>query len=232
MKIAGVSTTLLIAYILVALPWAALRGARRLRAARDGHGPAFPSRDALYKGTIVSLGLLLVLALLAAFDLGYPIFAWHPVVRRDVPAAMLALAVQFALARLSRAMHSDEQRRKSTVYFMAPRQRREWILWTTAVLLAGVAEEAAYRGVGWSVLSMTLGPSFGVLVCATAFALAHAAQGWKSGMVIFGFALVFHALVAFTQTLVLAMAVHVIYDMSIGYRISRDVRRDLESVHA
>jgi membrane protease YdiL (CAAX protease family) len=80
--------------------------------------------------------------------------------------------------------------------------------------MAGLAEEAAYRGVLVSILSYSLG-SFeaACLISATIFALSHAMQGWKSGIIIFGMALSMHALASFTGTLVIGMVVHAVYDV-------------------
>ena len=112
------------------------------------------------------------------------------------------------------------------VYFIAPRSPREWLLWTGTVLVASVAEEAAYRGVGMSILWYALGnPYAAVAICSAAFALAHWTQGWKSAAVIFVMALVMHALVAFTGTLILAMLVHGIYDLVAGYFIAKEAKR-------
>jgi hypothetical protein len=61
-------------------------------------------------------------------------------------------------------------------------------------------------------------------VSALAFAVAHAAQGWKSGVTIFAIALAMHGHVAYTRTLVLAMLVHVAYDLVVGTSVARTAR--------
>jgi membrane protease YdiL (CAAX protease family) len=77
--------------------------------------------------------------------------------------------------------------------------------------------------VGMSVLWYSLGnPWISALILAAAFAVAHAAQGWKSGLVIFCLALVMHALVEFTGSLLPAMLVHATYDIIAGLIIMRD----------
>lgn len=50
-------------------------------------------------------------------------------------------------------------------------------------------------------------------------------QGWKSGVIIFGIALVLHALVAVTGTLVIAMGVHTAYDLIVLTIVSRTRQR-------
>jgi membrane protease YdiL (CAAX protease family) len=92
-------------------------------------------------------------------------------------------------------------------------------------VLASVAEEAAFRGVGWSILRYALGnPWLSAVPLCVAFAVVHWSQGWKSGIAIFGLAVVLHALVAFTGSLLPAMAVHAIYDFVAGEQIRRQAR--------
>ena len=112
------------------------------------------------------------------------------------------------------------------VYRIAPQTSTEWILWTATVLVASISEEVAYRGVTMQILWYSLGdPWVAVLLCAVAFAAAHMAQGLKSSIFIFGFALIMHALVALTGTLILAMIIHAIYDFAAGYLISIEAKR-------
>ena len=91
------------------------------------------------------------------------------------------------------------------------------------VIAAAIAEEAAYRGVGMSILWYWLGtPWPAVIILSVAFALAHWIQGWKAGVIIFFIALVAHGLVAFTHTLVLMMFVHAAYNFIAGSMIARE----------
>ena len=53
-------------------------------------------------------------------------------------------------------------------------------------------------------------------ISALAFAVSHALQGWKTGIIIFAIGLTMHALVWFTGTLVVAMVVHASYDVMAG----------------
>lgn len=170
--------------------------------------------------------VLLFLAWRTGSGFDFDIFAAPAVTARDAVTALAALAACFVLRSLARSIHSEEERRRLMVYSLAPRTPREKALRTATVLVASVAEEAAYRGVGMSILWYALGnPWPAALVSALAFALAHWTQGWKSGIVIFCIALVFHGLVAVTGTLVLAMGVHAIYDFVAGYLIAREARR-------
>ena len=87
-----------------------------------------------------------------------------------------------------------------------------------AAVLAGIAEEAAYRGVGWQVLSWTLGDRsiVAMWILSVAFALAHRVQGWAAMVGIGVMAVLMHLLVWRTETLLVAIAVHVAYDVLVG----------------
>jgi membrane protease YdiL (CAAX protease family) len=109
------------------------------------------------------------------------------------------------------------------VYKLAPRTPRQWALWALAIACASIAEEAFYRGVGMSILWYSLGnPWISALLCAAAFAVAHSVQGLRSTVFIGLIALVKHALVAITGTLLLAMLVHAVYDLIAGWLIARE----------
>jgi membrane protease YdiL (CAAX protease family) len=214
---------LFLAYLLVLLPWMAIRSATVVRAVREGTSThQLPSREGIWLQTILTLAFLFALAWYTGRSFGFRIFALPPVGAREIAASLGALTAYFGLRVVARAVRSEEERRRMVVYFIAPRQPREWLLWGGTVVAASIAEEAAYRGVGMSILWFATGnPYFAATVCAVAFALAHWTQGWKSAAVIFAMALVMHGLVAFTGTLVLAMLVHGVYDFVAGYLIAR-----------
>ena len=240
MQLPGTPSLVFLLYLLVLLPWLAIRSARRLREAREaqeasaGQPVQVLPRERIWIGTIVMLALLLWMAWIVGSSFGYPFFAMPALGIREGLAALAALVVCFALRSISRALRSEDERRKMTVYFLAPRTSREWALWTLTVVLASVSEEIAYRGVGMSILWFSLGNAWAAaLICAVAFALGHWTQGWKSGLAIFFLALTMHGLVAYTGTLVLAILVHAVYDFVAGYEIAVEARRyDRSSVQA
>lgn len=226
LQLPGTPSLFFLAYILVFLPWAAFRSAQRIRAARDGNAAKpLPSREGVWMGVTLSQAVLFALAWFTGRGFGYEIFALPPLGPREILAALGALAACFGLRSVLRAIRSEDERRQLTVYRLAPRSPREWLLWVASVLAASVAEEAAYRGVGMSILWYSLGtPWIAALLCATAFSLIHWTQGWKSKVTIFAITLVMHGLVGFTGTLILAMLVHAIYDLAAGYRIAREAQ--------
>jgi membrane protease YdiL (CAAX protease family) len=206
----------------------AFRSARRLRATgEEGTARALPSRETIWISTLMSLGILFLLSWLVWRGFGYEIFTVPALGWRDLGAAVLALGACFAIRAVLRAVRPDDERRRLLVYQLVPRTGREWALKSATVLAAGVAEEAAYRGVGMSILWYALGNLWlAALICALAFALAHWTQGFKSGVAIFAIALVMHALVSVTGTLVVAMVVHILYDFGAGYLIARQAKLD------
>ena len=221
MTVPGTPSLIFLAYLLLFLPWVALRRSSRLRGAGS-----IPPRRTIWTGTLSSQIALLFLAWMVGRTFGYEPFAGFELKRESVAAALLAIALCFVLRAISRSIRSADERRKMAVYAWAPRTPIEWVLWIAAVLVASVAEELAYRGVGMSILWYSLGnPWVAVLISASAFAVAHSTQGWKSAAIIFGVALVMHALVAYTATLVFAMIVHAVYDLIAGYGISRTARQ-------
>ena len=227
MRVPGVPSLIFLFFLLVLLPWAALRSAKRVKG-MSGGPTSLPAsmRSRVLFGTILTQAFLLAIAWLTARDFGYRPFAVSTVDGRAIGMAILALAVTLVMRQIARATRSEAERRTMFVYRMAPRTGGEAALFVLVAIMAGVAEEAAYRGVAVQILWYSLGSqTAAILISALAFTVAHATQGWKSGVVIFGIALVMHALVAFSGTLVLAMIVHTTYDLIAGYRISREAKR-------
>lgn len=235
MHLPGPIPLLFLTWLLVLMPAAAIKSAHALRAGRAGATTRpLPSRESIWIRTTVSLAVLLVFAWYTGRGFDYRPFAVPPLGPGDACAAVATLAVYFGLRAVSRALRSDTERRGMAVYFLAPRTPREWVLWTLTVVVASVAEEMAYRGVGMAILWYAFGsPWIAAGICALGFALAHWTQGWKSAVIILLMALAMHGLVAVTGTLVLAMLVHAVYDLVAGYQIAGEARRfDAEAAGA
>jgi len=186
----------------------------------------------IWGNTVLAQAMLLLLAWLAGRSFGFRFFVPVGTRVRDAAAAAAALLACFLLREAARRLRTEEERRTMAVHRLAPRSASEWAAWSVVAVAAAVAEEIAYRGVGVAVLQDWSGSlGLAILVSATAFAVAHALQGWKSAVVIFGFALVMHALVLATGTLLFAMAVHLIYDVVAALAIAREaVRFDRDAV--
>jgi membrane protease YdiL (CAAX protease family) len=222
MQLPGTPSLLLLFFVLIFVPWLAYRGARRTNS-----NTVLPSRASMWSSTIILQILLLALAWIVGNTFGYDPFAGPSTIRmRDIGIAIVALASFFLMRLIIRAFRDDEERRKMLVYRIAPRNGSEWALWIVVVLAASISEEVVYRGVTMQILWYSLGnPWLAAVLGALAFAAAHWAQGLKSGVMIFAIAIVMHALVALTRTLILAMTIHAIYDFIAGCLISREATR-------
>jgi membrane protease YdiL (CAAX protease family) len=229
MQFPGPVSLAYLVYLLAFLPWAALRSKKRLvlsPQSSDSGTRLSISRTRAFATTLFSLVVLYLVTDYTGRGFGFEIFHAPTLGERSFVAAEAAFAVCLALILLNRALRSPEERQTMAVYAMMPRTGREWVLFVLVSCAAGIAEEAAYRGVLVAVLTYTLGSVWpAVFLSAAAFAVVHAFQGWKSGVVIFGIALTMHALVDFTDTLVFAMGVHVILDLFVGILGSWRLRR-------
>ena len=227
MNAAGI---LLLASLLVVLPWLAWRSALRLRAARSGTEapgtPPLPSRSGIFIGTLILLSSLFLLACLAGRTFGFDPFRIERLGTRELMAGVAALAGAFGLRWVSQAVRTDSERRNLPAFAFMPRTSTEWSLYLATAVSAGIAEETAYRGVGMALLTGSTGsPVLAAAVLSLGFGLAHLTQEWKSVAIVIAMALLMHGLVAFTGTLVIAMVVHTVYDVIAGILGSRDARR-------
>lgn len=227
MNAAGI---LLLASLLVVLPWLAWRSALRLREARSGTEapgtPPLPSRSGIFIGTLILLSSLFLLAWLTGRTFGFDPFHIERLGTRELLAGLAALAGAFGLRWLSQAIRTESERRNLPAFAFMPRTSTEWGLYLATAVSAGLAEETAYRGVGMALLTGSTGsPVLSAAVLSIAFGLAHLTQEWKSVAIVIAMALLMHGLVAFTGTLVIAMVVHTVYDVIAGILGSRDARR-------
>jgi hypothetical protein len=222
MRTPGFPSFIFLLLVLVGLPLSAIRTRRRLRPAGATHPgepkKPPPSRRQVLIFTPVHLTLLGFIAWFFGSTFGYNPFAPPSVLRAgDLAAGLMALAV---LGGIRWAVHrwlSSAEQRSLPILRWLPRTAGERALFVLGAVLAGLAEEAAYRGVTVAILRWMLGSlALAWLIAAAAFAVAHAVQGWKAGVAIFFIALTLHGLVWFTGTLVVAMAVHAVYDIVVG----------------
>lgn len=210
--------------VFVLMPRAALRSARYLRTARATGVPIPRTRIAL--STMFSLIVLGALAAINAEALGRIPFDVSGVGARDALLGVAAFALLLGAIPLSRRLHTPEERRHKLANSLAPRTPAEYGVFALIAVLAGLAEELAYRGVAVWILTPIFGSAMpAVFLAAMAFAVSHAVQGGKAMTVVFAIALIFHALVWLTGTLVIAMAVHVAYDLVAGHAAALEVRR-------
>ena len=202
--------------LFVLVPRAALRSARQFRGAQS-EGKR-PNRMRIVLSTMFALAVVGVIAVMNALAMGRNLFSTANVGLRDVGIGVTAFAVLLTAIPISRAMRGPDEERRRLTFNIAPRTLGDWTMYAVLAVLAGISEEAAYRGVAVWILT----PIFGsivpaIILTAISFAVAHAVQGGKTMLVVFGIALMFHALVWLTNTLVIAMVVHSAYDIVAGY---------------
>lgn len=219
-----------LAYLFVLLPRAASRSARVLRGepARDGTPTRpVPSRERILVSTLAQLVILFTLTWVTALYRDWDLFWCESLGLRDALAGVAVLLAMLSLRALLVASRDAGGSRPPRARAWMPRTSREWVLFTATCVAAGVAEEAAYRGMAFFLLEAWIGLVPAVLLCSTAFALAHVAQERRSVAVIFVFALLLHALVELTgRTLFVAMIVHTVYDLIAGVLLARRVQRE------
>jgi len=203
-------------YFGVLLPFFALRDRKKLL----GTGGALPNRLRYFQKTSFHLALFATLSLLVARVQGISLFPRSPPPLGAVAAgvALYVVAVAFMRPRWRRAV----ERRAPVVHLFTPANAAERAWWVTVSVLAGVGEEITWRGVQAALVGVLTG-SFWIaaLVCSISFGLLHIVQGWKSASLVAVFALGFHALVWLGGSLYIAMAVHVLYDITAGVSYGR-----------
>jgi membrane protease YdiL (CAAX protease family) len=130
------------------------------------------------------------------------------------PRAMWAIAllvVALSALRIFWPTRSLESKRR--LCDLLPHNRAELVPYLLLCVVAAIAEEVAYRGVAyWLVFRVTHSIPLAVGIVAIAFALGHMLQGWRSVGVILLFAVGFHAVVIYGQSLLPAILVHFAYD--------------------
>jgi membrane protease YdiL (CAAX protease family) len=189
---------------------------------RMARGP-LPPRVPYFISVLVQQAAFLGIALAVAGALDLELFAPY---RPDPLDATLGLGfLAAAIVLLRPAWRRQVERRERFVALVAPRTALERALWIGVSVGAGVGEEIAYRGVFVAILAPALGLPAAVGLAALAFALGHLAQGWRAGPVVLAFALGFHALVLATGTLVVAIVVHIAYDIVAGLTYGRLAER-------
>lgn len=133
-------------------------------------------------------------------------------------AGLLALSVAAMYPRWRAAVERNEPR----LQLFAPRTGEERFWWAMVSLTAGICEELVWRGTVAGLLWWVTGSWWAAaLITSCTFGVAHALQGVKSAAIIGLFAFVMQAFVYWTGGLLLAMAVHAIYDVTAGFTYGR-----------
>lgn len=226
MSLPGTPSLAFLTVIFLLLPWLALRSGRRLRAAFDAaEGTTAPTANQVWVSSLLLQALLLYLAWRVGSGFEFEIFAAPDLSGTAILQAAAALLACLGIRALARIGLTADDRRTMMVYRLSPRTGRERALQLVTIVASSVAEEVAYRGVAFALLWDALGSGWAAAVLsALAFALAHSVQGWRSAGWVFLVGLVMQGLVVLTGTLVLAMLVHLVYDVVASALIAAEAR--------
>jgi membrane protease YdiL (CAAX protease family) len=197
-------------FIGVFLPVQCIRSHYKLKA-----GAPSPSKIVFRISALVMHAMMFLIAFATwrSFDLPMfprPAIEWK---HAGYGLAVLAVFLAFMIPLWKKRAMTNPQK----VYLSMPQRPNELGLWTVVALSAGFVEEIAYRGVLFGILDYWLKNWWAAaILCAIAFGLGHAIQGWKGVAIIFVMSVIFQGLVYFTGGLYIAMAVHAIYDFIAG----------------
>jgi len=208
-------------HLAVFVLWLPIMAAVAFRRTQAGPDAPLPDRLKQFRTMAVMLVLYGGLSLLAArshyLNL-LPARLDSPAVSIAAGVAMYLVAVAFMRPRWRRAV----EQRKRIVYLFMPQTSAERGWWIAISVLAGVSEEITWRGMQPILLTaMTGSVGMGVVGSALLFGLGHAPQGQKSAGIIAVFALGFHGLVWLSGSLYVAMAVHIVYDLTAGFTYAK-----------
>lgn len=208
-----------VALLGVALPVLALASRRRFDEGR------VPRGRALFIQVFVQLVVIGLIATAVAAITSMPAFVPPRLDVATIGGALAFLLIAAGSLPLRWRRASAEDRRR--LGRLLPREREDAVPWILLCLAAGWAEELAYRGVLTGILERWSGSLVvASVISAIAFAAAHAVQGRKAALVVFGFALAFQALCEISGSLVPAMIVHAAYDLVAGALSARLAARE------
>ena len=212
-----------IAAMVLVLPALAARSAHALNSGRV----PLPMRSAVHVNTLVTLAVLMGVSLTVARIEAVHLFPrWSPT-RVDAAAVAVFLiltlgALSARIGRLDQAMRTRLERVSMDDW----RDLRQLAPYTLVCIMAGIAEEVAYRGVLTELLTRATGSqAVAIVVACVAFGAAHAVQGWRGAALASIFAALFHGIVLLTGDLYAAMVAHATYDLFAGLVIAGHARR-------
>src|SRR6266403_3970572 len=127
---------------------------------------------------------------------------WHTVV-----------ALWFVAIIVVSVLSSHSGPADGTIAFLLPQTPMEMILWVVVSIVAGISEEAIYRGYlqkQFAVLTGSL--AIGILISAAAFGAVHVYQGWSRATVIAISAILFGVVAHWRRTVRPGMFAHGLQD--------------------
>ncbi len=210
----GIAGWFHLAFFGLLIPWAAWHSRGRFES------QPLPPRRRHFIAVFIQLVFFLIISVAVARREGIDLLArpqagWVPWL---AAAALLAIG----LVAMAPVWRRGVERRERKLHLFMPRTRAERILWVAVAIAAGVSEEVTYRGVMFALLvGITGSTAAGAVIASLIFGVSHIVQGWKSAAIITGIALLLHGLVLLSGTLLLAIAIHAIYDVIAGLAYGR-----------
>ena len=206
---------MLLVFAGVFLPILIIKSARRL-----GTGPLPISRTRFYRQTIIFQLFIAALAAWTAYThgiLAMPLPQW-PLLGWSAAAVMYVVTVLTLKLRWPSRSAASKQR----LYDILPHNSGEMVPYVFVCIAAGIAEEFVYRGVMTELAQRLIGIEMVTIVAVSiSFAAAHATQGLRGMIAVFGIALICHALVLLSQSLIPVMVFHFAYDLTAGMLIPK-----------
>jgi len=207
-----ISTIIFLFVTGVAIPVLAWMSKKRL-----DEGLALPRR-AFYLEAAVTQLLLLPFALWVAKGVDLELSIALPSDVRSWAGGAILLALALGAVVISWPLTDVGHRER--LFVIVPQTRDERIAWTGISFVAGFVEETVYRGVLFALLFKMVGVWWiAAVIAAFLFGLAHLVQGWESTIAIGLFGVAFQYLVLISGTLGVAIVVHFLYDLLVGFSV-------------
>lgn len=204
----------------VVVPCMAIRSAQKLKA-----GHPFPPKRQYFINVLTMQLLFALLALMVAK--AHSIRLFQPMQWTATGFALAAVLMGGLLGTVPLRWRKSKGIGRQRILQLMPNSTSELGWWLAISLAAGIGEEIVWRGVFHSELWYWTGSWWlATGVASVIFGVAHMVQGWKSVVIISGFALFAHGIVWFSGgSLYLAMFVHATYDFLAGYIYMRLIQK-------
>ena len=220
----GLASLLFLLVLCVVVPAAAIRQHRML--ARES---VAISRLRIYASGVVTHAVLLVLSWIVVLEQRINLL---PAYRPTGAHALVGLAA-LAIGLLPFLRRRADRLARERTQLIAPRSAREFGAFYLLSGTAGIAEELAYRGVLFALLSAVTGSWWAATLLAAAFfGVAHLLQGTRSAGLAALMGLRDHIVVGMTGTLWIAIIVHVVHDVIAGTVIGLQARSSTATLAA
>lgn len=173
-----------------------------------------PKRD-MYIQSIIMLSVMGVLAMLVSWKEDLDVHWLGQMGIKVIIAAFLLYALSIAVNLIQIKLFA---RGKSEEDIIMPTNNMEYGLWLLLCFSAAWSEEFTYRAVLPGLMDKAgLLPFLSIVLSALCFSFSHYTQGWWAIPITFFFALGFQYLYKFSDSLIVPVVVHFVYNLSIEW---------------